>query len=165
MTGHERSGWRDDDISLRHRCWGGLPQQDIDALVVGVGEQLSIFDHVWLEYGENHEPACLAELKAENTPRDHHQDLALIALAERAQLPAFLIRYWKAPQPAQAWHFYVFPLNQLAKEWVAGGLEMGEADLVWLLYKIRGRTPPDQVIRWLDGLVDPYDPDDPGRPF
>jgi hypothetical protein len=165
VTGHERSGWRDEDISRRHRCWGpDVPFQDIDALVAAVGEQLNIFDHIWLEY-DRHEPVCLAEWKRENAPRDRDQDLTLIALAARAQLPALLIRYWKAPTWRQPWHFWAKPLNALGAEWVPeDGLEMSEADLVALLYKMRGRDVPESVRRWLDALVDLDDPDD-GRPF
>jgi hypothetical protein len=165
MTGHERSGWRDEDLSRRHRCWGpDVPAQDIDALVAAVGEQLNIFGHIWLEY-DRHEPVALGEWKAGTAPRDQHQDRALIALADRANLPALLFRYWKAPVWTQLWHFWVMPLNRLGVQWVStGGLEMGEADVVWLLYKMRDRTPPDQIVRWLDGLIDPDDPND-GRPF
>lgn len=47
MTAHERTGYRDEEISRRHRTWGfNVPLYDIDGVLTDYG----IVEGIWTEY-------------------------------------------------------------------------------------------------------------------
>lgn len=117
----ERTHWRDEAISQRHRTWGfDCPCLDIDFLLV-----------------EYHiaEPVALVEYK-------HHQAgfpnlnqagyRALARLAEKAELPLVLTFYWP-----DIWAFRVYPLNELAKHHFEAGEGLTEYDYVSRLHRLR----------------------------
>lgn len=124
MTANERTGWRDEALSKRHREYGSnLPAVDIDFLLIE-------YDH--------EEPKALVEYKNEHTqPINVGKSpsiLAMVNLANRAGIPAFLVRYaddfswWK-----------VLGLNdQAASHLTDNPKYMEEADWVEILYAVRG---------------------------
>lgn len=122
----ERTGWRDDRISLRHRAWGfNDPVVDVDFLL--------------LEYDRG--KACaLVEYKHELAMplrRCHPSVSALADLATRATVPAFIVRY----ADDFTW-FQVNPLNEKARSILPEAARMDEKDWVRLLYRLRGRELP-----------------------
>lgn len=122
----ERTGWRDGRISDRHRQWGyDCPALDIDFLM--------------LEYDAG-KAVALVEYKHEDAPevrRSHPSIQAVIDLADRAGLPAFVVRY---ADNFASW--YVIPLNDHARAVFATEGSLTEAEWVALLYRCRGRSLP-----------------------
>ena len=133
---NERTGWRDLDLSERHRNWGwDCPAVDLDFL--------------FLEYDRG-KASALIEYKNEYAKPQmatHPTYQALIDLGTRADVPVFAVRYasdfswWK-----------VIPLNKRAKEWVPERLTLNEHEYVSLLYKIRGYDLPKSVFDY-EGVV------------
>jgi hypothetical protein len=127
----ERTGWRDQRISARHRAWGyDCPALDIDFLL--------------LEYDAG-KAVALVEYKHEDAPavrRSHPSIQAIIDLADRAGLPAFVVRY----ADNFAW-WYVIPLNDHARTVFAAEGFLNEAGWVELLYRCRGRALPADWCR------------------
>ena len=123
----ERTGWRDEQISRRHRQWGyDCPAMDIDFLL--------------LEYDAG-KAAALVEYKHEDAQavRCAHPSLrALADLADRAGLPAFVVRY----ADDFSW-WYPTPLNAPARAICPRSYRMAEEEWVELLYRCRGRTRPE----------------------
>jgi len=123
----ERTGWRDGRISDRHRQWGyDCPALDIDFLM--------------LEYDAG-KAVALVEYKHEDAPvvrRSHPSIQAVIDLAYRAGLPAFVVRY---ADDFASW--YVIPLNDHARAVVDTEGSLTEAEWVELLYRCRGRPLPE----------------------
>lgn len=126
----ERTGWRDEAISRRHRLYGwDCPAVDIDFLV--------------LEY-DAAEPVALVEFKNEHAafadPR-HPSYRALRKLADRAGVPFFGVRY----ASDFSW-FRVLPLNRRALGRLPAKAVMTEEEWVSFLYRLRGRDPPPEVL-------------------
>lgn len=122
----ERTGWRDEAISKRHRAWGwDCPALDIDFLL--------------LEY-DSGKPVALIEYKheqAELAYPSHPSYRALIELGNTSNMPVFGVRY-----SADLTTYRVTPLNARAKVAVPARVEMTEREYVELLYRIRGRKMP-----------------------
>jgi len=126
MTAFERTGWRDGEISARHRQWGfNCPAVDLD--------------FVMLEY--NHGKACaLIEYKHKNAAiinPQHATYRALIDLADNyspGALPCLVAIY-----DPKDWSFSVIPLNAKAKKHYSHCTEetLSEARFVRSLYLIR----------------------------
>lgn len=148
MSAEERSGWRDEALSLRHREWGfDCPAVDIDFLLI--------------EY-DKAEPRALIEYKNQHAQPIEMKNPSIRAikkLADDAQLPALLVRYaddfswWK-----------VRPLNENAKGYVSpyfASRRMGEnrddilvneIEYVAILYSMRDRQMPQSVISHINEL-------------
>jgi hypothetical protein len=131
MSAHEVTGWRDEEISRRHRMYGmNVPAVDVDFALV--------------EYDMS-EPKLIVDYKR-GLGRDVQLDASLRALgrlysATGAQLPAYVVRYELGP-----WRFTVTPVNVAAMVQATElGVDvhphvMAEADYVErLLYGARGR--------------------------
>lgn len=122
----ERTGWRDERISKRHKAWGwDCPALDIDFLM--------------LEYDRGRAEAVV-EYKHENAQEvrlGHPSVRAVVDLADRADLPAFLVRY---ADDFEWW--YVTPLNDHARALLPQARKMAEAEWVEILYRCRGRELP-----------------------
>ena len=125
----ERTGWRDEGLSRRHRSWGwDCPMLDIDFLA--------------LEYDKGRASAIVEYKNEHAAPQfaSHPSYQALIDLGSRAELPVIGCRYnddyslWRA-----------VPLNDKAREFLPERKTLSEYEWVSLLYKIRGRevTPED----------------------
>ena len=127
---HERTFWRDEGLSQRHRKWGwDCPMLDIDFLAV--------------EFDKG-EPVALVEYKNEYADvhyASHPSYQALIKLGNRAGLPVIACRY---ASDFSKWR--VTALNGKAREIIPERTELDEAGWVSLLYKIRGREVSRDVL-------------------
>lgn len=121
MTSYERTGWRDEGISRRHRDWGfNCPAVDLDFLVA--------------EYHLG-EPVALVEYKHNTAQRAnllHPTYRALKRLCELSDLPFMLVYY--RPDP---WRFLVLPANERAQEFYGGPRSLSERGYVTSLYRLR----------------------------
>jgi hypothetical protein len=126
----ERTGWRDQALSARHRRWGfDAPAVDIDFLM--------------LEY-DSEKPCALIEYKAYQGRRinlDISGIRAVTVLANLARLPFFVVAY----EETVFWA-YVKPMNAPASEHLKGTTLMSEAQYVTLLYRLRQRAAPETVL-------------------
>lgn len=131
MTAHERSGWRDERISLRHREWGlQCPGTDLD------------FTLVEYNYGN---PVAVVDYKEHSKPDPfkgvHVNSLRAMASLynERGDnLPFFICRYWPDdPKHGTAWAYEAYPMNKPARE---------------LLRNSEAWTPMTER-QWVEGLL------------
>ena len=119
----ERTGWRDESISQRHRQWGfNCPAVDLDFLVVEYNQGL---------------PVALVEYKRHTAKVNTVQHPTYRALAELANgykepLPFLLAFYWP-----EIWAFRVYPMNQIAGEHFAVKEVVSEEQYVSRLYRMR----------------------------
>ena len=136
MTAHERSGWRDEALSLRHRTWGSnCPGADIDFLLV--------------EYDRS-VPVALIEYKHHlvgSINPEHPNYRAVGQLADFAQLPFFVVFYWP-----DCWAFRVQSMNLAAEDIEAykDADLLTEREYVSGLYELRDREPDLSVIQRLN---------------
>lgn len=125
----ERSGWRDEAISARHRQWGyDCPMVDIDFLAV--------------EYNRR-EPAALVDYKAcRPFPINFYEaNYAVLASAANGMRVPFMVVFYSP----NYWWFYVVPGNDRAHRFYGGPCWMSERDYVTGLYRLRGLPVPDAV--------------------
>lgn len=125
----ERTGWRDEELSRRHRLWGwDCPAVDVDFLM--------------LEYNHG-DPVAIVEYKQENAPLlkpKHPSYQAIRRLCDKSEISFFGVRYahdfiW--------WH--VTPLNSLAKKNIPVQRRQElwtEREWIEFLYGLRGFQPP-----------------------
>jgi len=129
----ERTGWRDEDLSRRHRRWGwDCPAVDLDFL--------------FLEY-DHGKATAIVEYKNEHAQPQyaaHPTYQAMIDLGTRAGIPVLACRY---SDDFSLWR--VVPLNSIAKKCLPIRQDMTEAEWVRFLYGLRGYDCPKQV---LDGI-------------
>ena len=124
----ERTGWRCQEISERHRQWGyNCPAVDLDFVVV--------------EYNHS-KPVCIVEYKEEHAKVDnlsHPTYLALIELADNQKepIPCFIATY-----NSDKWWFRVTPLNNSAKEYYKHvlGIAITEQRFVRSLFLMRKKN-------------------------
>ncbi len=126
----ERTGWRDEALSRRHRRWGwDCPAADLDFL--------------FMEYDRG-KAVAIVEYKNEHAAPQyacHPTYQAMIDLGNKAGLPVFACRYsddftkWKA-----------VPLNDKAREFLSERKTLTEQEWVRLLYSIRGYDVPQEVL-------------------
>lgn len=125
MSAHERTGWRDEALSRRHREWGyNCPAVDLDFVMV--------------EYDQS-EPVALIEYKHENAQTlvpGHPSLVAIRRLADKAGIYAFVVRYGEDLD----W-YKVRALNFKARAVVPdmGGKLLSEQEYVAFLHYVRGR--------------------------
>lgn len=129
----ERSGWRDNEISSRHRMWGfNCPCVDLDFLVA--------------EYNVG-KPVALVEYKhkgARDPILDHPTYRALKLLADgysEGALP-FLIAFYRK----DVWAFKVVPVNDEAGKWFKPNEVITEREYVSRLYKMRNLVLKENVL-------------------
>lgn len=135
MTGHERTGWRDHDLSQRHRRWGfHSPAADIDFLLVeySFGLPVALVDY-------KHHRAAPVDL-------EHPTYRALRHLADRAPAVPFLIaRYWPG-----SWAFHVIAANSQARATFGVEAFLSEVEFVAALHDLRSLTLQANVARALN---------------
>lgn len=135
----ERTGWRDESISRRHRTWGfDCPCADIDFLLV-----------------EYHlaEPVALVEYKHHQAGFPNLQQTgyrALERLAQKAHLPLILVFYWP-----DSWAFKVYPLNDLAKQHFKNAEALCERDYVARLHRMRRLVLSEVLMSQLNTVYPP----------
>ena len=129
MSAHERSGWRCEAISRRHRTWGyDCPAVDLDFVVAEYNHGLPV---AIIEYKDSH---------AAPPNLDHPTYRALMALADGfsgGPLP-FLVAVYCSTN----WWFVVHPINEVAKRFYGhvSGIPITEQRFVRSLYLLRKRT-------------------------
>jgi len=135
----ERTGWRDLGLSTRHRMWGwNCPAVDLDFLFLEYdrGKAVAVVEYKH----ERAQPMSIA----------HPTYLALRDLADRAALPAFVVRYGSD----YSW-FAAAGMNDRAVKLL--GTEnskfMSECQWVEFLYLLRGYAPPMQLLERLRRVV------------
>jgi hypothetical protein len=126
----ERTAWRDQGLSLRHRTWGyDVPAVDIDFLMC--------------EYDSNTPKACV-EYKAmygQIIQSDTSALKAITSLCDASRIPFFLVAY----DPKEFW-VSIKAMNAFARKYVPFPRYMSEARYVTLLYELRGRDVPSTVL-------------------
>lgn len=133
MTSVERTGWRDEEISRRHRDWGfNCPAVDLDFLMVeyNIGKPVGLIEY-------KHYYARLPDLR-------HPTYRALTDLADTAALPFLLAFYWPG-----IWAFKITPVNNEAKEHFRQNETLCERDFVRKLYRIRRLC----LTKEIDGIL------------
>ena len=139
MSAYERHNRRDEILSAKHRRWGyNVPATDIDFLVV--------------EYDRAQAQALIEYRHINGKAVDDTSMKALRDLANRANLPFFVVRYRYATddgtlwQPAKvdtdAW-FRIIACNERAEKlWYTADVDtwLTEQEYVVWLHKIRGRA-------------------------
>lgn len=136
MTAHERTGWRDNALSLRHRAWGeDVPMVDVDWMVVDYDRRIPV---AVIDYKRG--------LRWQEKASDHSNLAALAELATgyRSGIPFLIVRYDDNP-----WRFMIEPRNPVAKKLEpakAYGLILSERRYVTFLYWLRGRTVPEIIL-------------------
>lgn len=139
MTAYERTGWRDQAISKRHRDWGfNCPAVDLDFLMV--------------EYNIG-EPAALVEYKlfsARMPDLRHATYRALESLANRLPpIPFMIAFYWPV-----AWAFRVHPVNDMAMAlYGPDHVDLTEREFVESLYRARGWAIQEHTLRRLNTIT------------
>jgi hypothetical protein len=125
----ERTGWRDEELSRRHREWGwDCPMVDIDFLA--------------LEYDDG-KAVAIVEYKHEGAmPQDYMNKSyqALKDLANKAQLPLFAVWY---SRDFTSWKVDV--LNKYAKAVAPSKAILTEKEYVEFLYSLRMRVLPNNL--------------------
>ena len=118
----ERTGWRDAEVSARHREWGfNCPAVDLDFLMVeyNLGKPVGLIEY------KHHCSIMPLNLK-------HPTYRALSELANCAQLPFLIAKYWK-----RNWSFRVIPVNDVAQQHYSNPEDMSEREFVQRLYRLR----------------------------
>ena len=137
MSREERTGWRDDGLSRLHRMWDkDLPAADLDFILME-------YDHC--------NPMALMEYKNEHAApqsKDNPTNRALAKLGDMAHLPVFGVRY---SDDYMLWN--AVALNGLAAYALRGPrASMTQSDYVRLLYELRGRQAPEEIIARIEEL-------------
>ena len=117
----KRTGWREQQISERHRQWGfNCPAVDLDFLLVeyNIGKPVAVVEYK--RYG-----ALEPNLK-------HPTYRALSELANGAKIPFIIVFYWP-----KIWAFQAYPVNKYAKEHFVWGEKFSEDGFVKKLYQLR----------------------------
>jgi hypothetical protein len=135
VSAGERTGWRDQELSRRHRRWGfACPAVDLDFVLVEFGLAA---------------PVALVEYKhfrARPVDLEHPTYRALQTLADREPAIPFLVaRYWP-----ESWAFSVQPANATAQQLYGCQRHYSEAEFVATLYELRAATIQHQVLRHLN---------------
>jgi hypothetical protein len=143
MTAFERSGWRDQELSQRHRDWGfNCPAADLDFLMVEyhLGCPVAVVDY-------KHYRAGLPK-----TDHPTYRATGQLYDDRGQQLPFFIARYWPV-----TWAFRVLAMNDRARKWLDSDsyVPMTERQFVVGLHRFRSVTVAERV---LSGLHDEMPP-------
>lgn len=120
----ERTGWRDEGLSQRHRTWGwDCPAIDIDFLMC--------------EYDQSKAVALVEYKNEQAAPQSsqHPSYRALTDLADRAGLPFFAVRYAND----FSW-WIVVPINAVAQNLLPKRKRLTEQDWIAFLVQLRGKS-------------------------
>lgn len=138
MSAEERSKWRDEAISLRHREWGfNCPMADIDFLAVEYNAGLPV---AIVEYKQK---------RAQKPDIQHPTYRALKMLANRAGLPFMIVFYCD-----EIWWFHVYPINHIALKHYPKPVLMTEQEYVTSLYKLRSQCVETNIISKLNNVLE-----------
>ncbi len=136
-TKQERTGWRDEAISQRHRQWGfNCPCVDLDFVVAEYNLGLPV---ALVEY---------KHFKAWRPDLNHATYRALTALCDGyndGPLPFFVAFYWP-----DIWAFEIMPVNAISYDLITKSRILTEREYVTGLYKMRKRCVDDAVLQTLN---------------
>ncbi len=128
----ERTGWRDERISRKHREWGmEAPIIDIDFLVIEL--KYSIPKAI-IEYKEK---------SAKTFTLNDWQYKALSNLSNKAELPLFNVRYYIDNK--EIFKGIITPLNKIANKYLKKQTKMNELEYINFLYAIRDMEVPNDA--------------------
>lgn len=133
MSAGERTGWRDEAISARHREWGfNCPAADLDFVVIeyNLGAPVALVEY-------KHLAAFEPNLK-------HPTYMAHRTLANNSRIPYMIVFYGKDP-----WWFRIIPANEFAADFFTPNQIMTEYEYVTKLYLIRSIAVDEVVMRKL----------------
>ena len=123
----ERTGWRDENISRRHRQWGfNCPAVDLDFMMAEYN------------YGK---PVALVEYKHKLARAPNLGHPTYVALSDLANnyaggaLPFIVARYC-----SDLWWFHILPVNDAAKQFYGEFTRLSEQRFVRSLYALRKLT-------------------------
>ncbi len=122
----ERTGWRDEAISGRHRHWGfNCPAVDLDFVVAefNIGKPVAL-----IEYKHN-------RAREPDTRHATYRALSELADGYRNPLPFLIAFYWP-----EIWAFKIMPVNATARAHFSEGEVLCERDFVQRLYRLRRLT-------------------------
>ena len=136
-TRAERTGWRDEAISQRHRMWGfNCPCVDLDFVVAEYNLGLPV---ALVEY---------KHFKARRPNPSHPTFRALTALCDGYKdgpLPFFVAFYWP-----DIWAFEVMPINETSFKLVKKTRILTEREYVTGLYALRKNVVDSAVLKRLN---------------
>ena len=150
----ERTGWRDKKLSERHREWGyDCPMVDLDDIYSDSGCPMGRDMWTCLEYDRGH-PKALVEYKHEyavkafeeiiNSNRLHPNQRSTKELADNSRIPYLITLY----ADNLTW-YRVHPMNDYARQYIGETTKMSELEYVTLLYRMRGRIIPNDILKKL----------------
>lgn len=150
----EKSGWRDERISRRHREWGvDCPMVDIDKIYSDSNCPMGYNAFICLEYDRG-QPKAIVEFKHEwaknefeaiiNSNRLHPNYRSSKILTDNSRIPYLIVLY----ADDLTW-YRVHPMNDYARNYVKKTVKMSELEFVTLQYDIRGRTIPEEILEKL----------------
>ena len=150
----ERSGWREEALSRRHRDWGlACKMVDLDWFAVeyvvrdGAAHPVLVVDYKQAAAAWPPDPR---DWNAEALGRFYHADGRQIAMV--------FVRYWRQP-----WTFLVRPGNAEARRILSDSWVMSERKYVRWLYRVRNiempaavgdRLSSDLPLGFVEGRVD-----------
>lgn len=127
MTAHERTGWRDGEISKRHRAWGfNCPATDLDFMLLEFNHGVPV---AVVDYKHHAKADPLVDLH-ENAV----QALSSLYDERGENLPFFVARYWPG-----TWAFKALGMNGRARSWLPPGRWTAMTEQQWVtgLYRMR----------------------------
>lgn len=152
MTAYERSGWRDGELSLRHRLWGDdVPAVDVDFLLIEYdrGAPVAVIDY-------KHHKKKRSDIRLRGD--SNHQALGSLHNSNGAQIPFYICRYWPG-----TWAVEAIAVNEAAirrapalRDW----FEMTESQWVTGLYRLRNRIIPEGIDVLLNQEMPPVEKPD-----
>lgn len=140
MTSFERTGWRDQELSERHRLWGfNCPCVDLDFLAVeyNIGKPVLIADY--------------KRFTAQKPDLRHASYKAITLLADgyrEGPLPFIIPIYWPG-----IWAFRVIPANEEARKHFYEDETLTEKQYVSRLYRLRSSVLTRSIIPALNDTL------------
>jgi hypothetical protein len=123
-TRQERTGWRDAEVSARHRHWGmNCPAVDLDFLMVeyNLGKPVAL-----VEYKHHY-------ARTPNLLHPTYRAIRMLADGYRDDpLPFIVAFYW-----SDIWAFRIVPVNEVAERHFKFNEHVSEREFVSRLYRMR----------------------------
>lgn len=134
MTAFEKHGFRDEELSRRHREYGfDCPAVDLDFVLIEYSHGLPVaiveYKH-WRAYGK--------------IPIHHQSYKALSILATNSDIPFIIAYYWP-----ENWSYIAQPINERAKRILRHERVASEHQWVNFLYLLRGEELPFEIAKIL----------------
>lgn len=128
MTRYERTGWRDQEISARHREWGqNVPAVDLDFILIEYNRALPV---AVVDYKRN---------SGQSINLDHPSYKAIAVLA--GDLP-FYIAFYDDKQ----WWFRIVPMNDAARRWFKDNQILTEYEYVVRMFQMRMMVAEQPIL-------------------